>query len=150
MIEIVKAGLIGGILMDLWAILAQSTGFTRMNMPLYRACLVSDTPVSMSAGLLSQLFHLIVSVVIAFGYSWIFTTFGIEPSITSGLFLGLLQALVAGMFLPQYDGLNACVRARKLLPLGRFGSGYGIDGIVTYIFGYLFYGASIGFILSIH
>ncbi len=149
MIEIFKAGLVGGILMDLWSTLVRGLGLTRVNIPFYRASMISVAPRHLLSGVSSLFLHLATSIAIAYAYVWVFKTFSIEPSIIAGGFLGLMQAIISGFLAPYCDSVNACVKARKVVPLRQFASGYGIDGVVAYMLRYVLYGSAIGFILSI-
>ncbi len=143
------AGLAGGIAMGIWAMMMHMAGFSRMSMTSYEGCMITGEDSGTNTFTAGMAMHLLLSVLIAFVYSWAFEAIWGAASWFYGLLLGLAHWLVAGLALRMMDGMNSCVKHNAMNPIGFFANGYGSGAVLTFLVGHLIFGAIVGWLYSV-
>ena len=136
-------GVVGGLAMELSAVLVRLLGLGRHSMVSYEGCMLTGRLSGAASYLAGLVMHLALSVLIALAYAWGFEAFWGGAGWARGLALAAPHWLAGGLVVPLFDRLSGCVRRGTVKPLGAFAAGSG-RGFVAFLAGHLVYGATVG------
>lgn len=141
--KVVRAGLLGGLAMEVLALLMYQTRMTPLSMSRYEGGLLTGEADRLSSRAAGVGAHLVLSVLIAVPYALVMKrTRPASPGIGSRL--GILHWLIASLVLPGLDRMNPMVRTGRMPALKIFASGYGPVTMALFLTGHLVYGAVVG------
>ncbi len=143
------AGLAGGVVMGIWAMMMNMVGFSQMSMANYEGCMITGNTEGTGTFAAGMVMHLVLSVLIAFVYAFAFETIWGNATWLSGLVFGAVHWIIAGLVLPMMDSMSTCVKRNAMTPLRMFASGYGSDAVITFLVGHLLYGAVVGWLYTV-
>ena len=141
------AGVAGGLMMELSAVLIHLLGFGRNSMVSYEGCMLTGRKSGVGSYLAGMLMHLVLSVLIAFAYAWSFEFIWREADWLRGLATAVPHWFVGGLIVPIFDRLNGCVTREAIQPLKPFASG-SRNAFFTFLIGHLTYGVTVGVLYS--
>lgn len=143
-----RAGLVGGVAMEILAAIIYLSGDNRMSMVKYWGCTLTGKNSGVSSYLAGWMIHLTLSVLIGFAYAWAFEMIWNNAGWEYGLMLGTLHWFIGGMALPLMDQISGCVKWGIVPPLKLLASGDRAS-FVIFLMGHLIYGAVIGLLYNV-
>ncbi|MBD0373819.1 MAG: hypothetical protein ICV60_23600 [Pyrinomonadaceae bacterium] len=143
----ILAGVVGGLAMELSAVLLRLLGFGRHSMVSYEGCMLTGRESGAGSYLAGLIMHLALSVLIALGYAWSFEAVWGGADWLRGLATAVPHWFAGGLVVPLFDRLSGCVTRGAVQPLKPFASG-SRNAFVTFLIGHLSYGATVGALYS--
>lgn len=147
--NVIWAGFAAGVLAACVFWLFRSFEWTSFSPATFLGCLFTGNPqlpLTETVGLV--LFLGLGSTVLAALHAWLMYLLG-GAGWGTGTLVGVLHGAAVVGAMPWLGRVNRCVRARRLLPPGRFGLGWGRLTPLAVVVGYTVYGAVLGAILGV-
>ena len=139
----IVAGVVGGLAMELSAVLIRLLGFGKNSMVSYEGCMLTGRESGTGSYLAGLVMHLALSVLIAFAYAWSFESFWGGGGLLRGLLIAVPHWIAGGLVVPLFDRASGCVRRGAVAALGPFASG-NLKAFSAFLIGHLVYGATVG------
>ena len=144
---ILVAGMVGGVAMELTAILLHLAGLKRSSMVAYEGCMLTGTSSGAASYIAGLAMHLTLSILIAFIYGWAFQIIWGRGGWLYGLIVSLPHWFIGGLAVALFDRFSGCVKNGTAEPLGVFAS-HSRTSFFTFLIGHLAYGAAVGWMLG--
>jgi hypothetical protein len=143
-LSILWAGVIGGIVMQVWVQFLYRIGFTSLNLIRYLGCVVIGKQTGPLNYLAGTLLHFIISIIDAFTYMFMLHFIWGHTGAIPGFLFGILHANGSGFAIIIFDFISPCVRAGSMPPIKLYARGYGITATIAFMSSILLYGLFTG------
>ncbi|MBI4493545.1 MAG: hypothetical protein HY690_12215 [Chloroflexi bacterium] len=144
-VMVVLAGLAGTVGLTLLMLLATAAGVARLNFPMLLGSMFTR-PGAAALGI-GLLWHFANGVVFAALYALALGALAVEPSWSSGLALGAVHTVVAGLLVGLLGSVHPRIRQGQMPAPRFFGTRYGARGVLVLLVAHLVYGAIVGVIV---